>query len=211
MTGVGAGRWPVAGCPAAALFWYRSAGLKGGSHGWDLAADGVPDLDGARPGPGGRGVFVGWRPGWRRLRTGHHDCRPGYDCRSDDDHCGPCHHDCGSRHDDRGSGHDHDHDGPDRAAWNHGRVQRRRRIPLLRGGGHPHRRQLRPARRAWAHAWLANRFGADHLVDVMLPRVDDLGWEGALANAYHMSSSTFYDEFEVFLALPIADQMAILP
>jgi len=26
-----------------------------------------------------------------------------------------------------------------------------------------------------------------------------------------MSSSTFYDEFEVFLALPIADQMAILP
>jgi hypothetical protein len=114
-------------------------------------------------------VFVGWRPGRRRLRTGHHDCR------SDDDHCGPCHHDCGSRHDDRGSGHDHDHDGPDRAAWNHGRVQRRRRIPLLRGGGHPHRRQLRPARRAWAHAWLANRFGADHLVDVMLPRVDDLG------------------------------------
>ncbi len=45
----------------------------------------------------------------------------------------------------------------------------------------------------------------------MLPRVDDLGWEGAFANAYHMSSSTFYDEFEVFLALPIADQMAILP
>jgi hypothetical protein len=73
VTGVGAGRWPVAGCPAAALFWYRSAGLKGGSHGWDLAADGVPDLDGARPGPGGSGVFVGWRPGWRRLRAGHHD------------------------------------------------------------------------------------------------------------------------------------------
>ena len=45
----------------------------------------------------------------------------------------------------------------------------------------------------------------------MLQRVDDLGWEGAFANAYHMSSSTFYDEFEEFLAWPIADQMAILP
>ena len=41
---------------------------------------------------------------------------------------------------------------------------------------------------AWAHAWLANRFGA-----------------------YGMSSSTFYDEFEEFLAWSIADQMAILP
>jgi hypothetical protein len=45
----------------------------------------------------------------------------------------------------------------------------------------------------------------------MLPRVYDLDWEGAFANAYHMSSSTFYDELEDFLALPIADQMAILP
>ena len=45
----------------------------------------------------------------------------------------------------------------------------------------------------------------------MLPRVDGLGWEGAFANADRMSSSTFYDEFEDFLALPIADQMAILP
>ena len=47
----------------------------------------------------------------------------------------------------------------------------------------------------------------------MLQHVDDLGWEGAFANAYAygMSSSTFYDEFEEFLAWPIADQMAILP
>ena len=64
---------------------------------------------------------------------------------------------------------------------------------------------------AWAHAWLANRFGADHLMDVMFPLIEDLGWEGAFANAYGMSSSTFYDEFEDFLAWPIADQMAILP
>ncbi len=64
---------------------------------------------------------------------------------------------------------------------------------------------------AWAHAWLANRFGADHLMDVMFPRIEDLGWEGAFANAYGMSSSTFYDEFEEFLAWSIADQMAILP
>ena len=63
----------------------------------------------------------------------------------------------------------------------------------------------------WAHAWLANRFGADQLTDVMFPRIEDLGWEGAFANAYGMSSSTFYDEFEEFLTWPIADQMAILP
>ena len=64
---------------------------------------------------------------------------------------------------------------------------------------------------AWALAWLADRFGADHLVDVMFPRIEDLGWEGAFANAYGMSSSTFYDEFEEFLTWPIEDQMAILP
>ena len=64
---------------------------------------------------------------------------------------------------------------------------------------------------AWAHAWLANRFGADHLMDAMFPLIEDLGWEGAFANAYGISSLTFYDEFEDFLAWPIADQMAILP
>ena len=64
---------------------------------------------------------------------------------------------------------------------------------------------------AWAHAWLADRFGPDVLLDVFYPELDAMGWEGAFIHAYAMTPDEFYDRFDEFLALDLDDQLAILP
>ena len=62
----------------------------------------------------------------------------------------------------------------------------------------------------WAHAWLADRFGADVLLDSFYANLNDLGWEGSFVNAYGMTSADFLAEFDAFVNLPIAEQVKIL-
>ncbi len=64
---------------------------------------------------------------------------------------------------------------------------------------------------SWAHAWLADRFGPDALLESYYPRVNDLGFEGAFQNAYGMSATELIAEFDQFVLLPIQEQLQILP
>ena len=64
---------------------------------------------------------------------------------------------------------------------------------------------------SWAHAYLANKFGPNILLDTFYPNLEELGWEGAFEKAYGMSSEDFYKEFNKFLKLPLAEQLEILP
>ncbi len=63
----------------------------------------------------------------------------------------------------------------------------------------------------WAHAYLANKFGPNVLLETFYPNLENWGWEGAFNMAYGMSSADFYREFDKFLEWPLADQLAILP
>ena len=63
----------------------------------------------------------------------------------------------------------------------------------------------------WAHAYLADRFGAEVLLGSFFANLNDLDWEGSFANTYGMSSEAFLDEFDAFVDLPIAEQLTILP
>ena len=62
----------------------------------------------------------------------------------------------------------------------------------------------------WAHAYLADRFGTDVLLNSLYADLNDLGWEGSFVNAYAMSSVDFLAEFDALIDLPIAEQLAIL-
>ncbi len=62
----------------------------------------------------------------------------------------------------------------------------------------------------WAHAWLADRFGPDLLLDSFYPNLNDLGWEGSFVNTYGMSSTDFLADFDAFADLPISEQLLIL-
>ena len=64
---------------------------------------------------------------------------------------------------------------------------------------------------AWAHAYLASKFGHDVLLDTFYPNLEQLGWEETFLATYGMTSDEFYVEFDVFLALPLSEQLAILP
>ena len=64
---------------------------------------------------------------------------------------------------------------------------------------------------AWAHAYLANKFGPNVLLETFYPNLDKLGWEGAFSRAYGIASEEFYQEFDEFLDWPLEDQLAILP
>ena len=64
---------------------------------------------------------------------------------------------------------------------------------------------------AWAHAYLANKFGPSTLLDTFYPNFEKLGWEGAFESAYGMSPEDFYNEFNKFLKWPLSEQLAILP
>ena len=63
----------------------------------------------------------------------------------------------------------------------------------------------------WAHAYLANKFGSDTLLDTFYPNLQKLDWEGAFERAYGMSSEEFYKDFKMFLNLPLNEQLSILP
>ena len=63
----------------------------------------------------------------------------------------------------------------------------------------------------WAHAYLANKFGHNILLDTFYPNLEKLGWEGAFERTYGMSSEDFYKAFDKFLNLPLKEQLSILP
>jgi len=63
---------------------------------------------------------------------------------------------------------------------------------------------------AWAHAYLASKFGHDVLLDIFYPNLDKLGWEDTFLKVYGMTSEEFYAKFDIFLTLPLREQLAIL-
>ena len=71
--------------------------------------------------------------------------------------------------------------------------------------------QLQYATGQWATAWLANRTSVDSVFFDYFPSFYDLGPDGAFEDAFGLTISEFYVEFEKFMQLPSAEQMAILP
>ena len=64
---------------------------------------------------------------------------------------------------------------------------------------------------AWAHAYLAHKHGADRLLEVFYPNLEEMGFEEAFIYTYGQELMDFYIEFDEFLQLPLDDQLAILP
>ena len=64
---------------------------------------------------------------------------------------------------------------------------------------------------AWAHAYLASKFGHEVLLDTFYLNLEELGWEETFLKTYGMTSDQFYAQFETFLGLPRSEQLAILP
>ena len=63
---------------------------------------------------------------------------------------------------------------------------------------------------AWAHAYLASKFGHDVLLDTFYLNLEELGWEETFLRTYGMTSDAFYVEFDAFLELPRSEQLASL-
>ena len=63
---------------------------------------------------------------------------------------------------------------------------------------------------AWAIAWLCHRAGPDVLIERFYPAVEALGWEAAFGEAFELTPAAFYAEFDRFLELDRAQQLAIL-
>lgn len=63
----------------------------------------------------------------------------------------------------------------------------------------------------WAIAYLMHKHGFDVLRTSFHPRVAELGWEGAFQATFGQSSAAFTEEFQIFLDLPLQEQLKILP
>ena len=63
---------------------------------------------------------------------------------------------------------------------------------------------------AWAIAWLCHRAGPDVLIERFYPAVEALGWEAAFGEVFGLTPAAFYAEFDRFLELDRAQQLAIL-
>lgn len=64
----------------------------------------------------------------------------------------------------------------------------------------------------WAHAYLANKYGAAVLLDTYYPMLNDVSsWEEAFVATYGISSDDFLAEFDTFLELSLSEQVKILP
>jgi len=65
---------------------------------------------------------------------------------------------------------------------------------------------------AWGIAFLLDKINNQNaLLDIMFPKLQELGWEEAFQLTFGLSSTEFYLEFEDFLNLPIEEQIKILP
>ena len=63
----------------------------------------------------------------------------------------------------------------------------------------------------WAHAYLANKYGSNILLETFYPNLEILGFAEAFRYTYGQSVEDFYIEFDQFRALPWNEQIAILP
>ena len=63
----------------------------------------------------------------------------------------------------------------------------------------------------WATAWLANRTSVDEVFHGFFPRASEQGIDRAFELSFGLSIDEFMVQFEDFLRLPRAQQMAILP
>ena len=63
----------------------------------------------------------------------------------------------------------------------------------------------------WAHAYLANKYGNDVLLEVFYPNLEEMGFESAFIHAYGQTLEEFYVDFDQFLDLPLSEQLSILP
>jgi len=64
----------------------------------------------------------------------------------------------------------------------------------------------------WAHAYLANKYGATVLLNTYYPMLNDVSdWEEAFVATYGISSDEFLAEFDEFLKLSLSEQLEILP
>jgi|TARA_B110001454_G_scaffold9683_1_gene9088 hypothetical protein len=63
---------------------------------------------------------------------------------------------------------------------------------------------------SWGHAYLANKFGADVLLNTFYPQLNSMSWEEAFLFTYGISSSEFYVQFDEFLDLPWSGKVKIL-
>ena len=64
---------------------------------------------------------------------------------------------------------------------------------------------------SWAIAYLCDKAGPNVLLKTFYPLLNELGWEGAFIETFGMTPDEFYSEFDQFLALPIEEQVKILP
>lgn len=64
---------------------------------------------------------------------------------------------------------------------------------------------------AWAHAYLAAKYGSNILLDIFYPNLEILGFAEAFNFTYGQSVEDFYIEFDQFLELPQNEQLAMLP
>ncbi len=72
-------------------------------------------------------------------------------------------------------------------------------------------RQLAYDSGGWAIAYLMNQFGEDVLLKSFHPNVNRLGWEACFRKTFGQSSADFADEFQIFMDLPLQEQIKILP
>lgn len=63
----------------------------------------------------------------------------------------------------------------------------------------------------WFIAFLIHQVGEDAFAVHFFDDLNDLGWDGAFEENFGRSSEAMLADFEVFLTLPLEDQLAILP
>jgi hypothetical protein len=64
---------------------------------------------------------------------------------------------------------------------------------------------------AWGIAYLLSVTSQEQLLQSFYLKLNSRGWEGAFTEAFQRTPDEFYAEFAAFLALPIEEQLAILP
>ena len=65
---------------------------------------------------------------------------------------------------------------------------------------------------SWGVAYLTNKVNNQNVLqDTFYPNLKELGFEGAFNLAFGYTTEEFYEEFDTFLQLPIAQQLEIIP
>ena len=65
---------------------------------------------------------------------------------------------------------------------------------------------------AWAHAYLSHKVqNYMAFTEVLMPRVNELGFDNAFQETFGMTIEQFNQEFKVFLGFPLEQQLEIIP